>query len=89
MNGLTGKAAHDAEGLRERNVSIQASDGDEARQAVLHLNALEERANKNEKDRKTFGRTPGGIGKKGSFRPAKENLLLRSEQYLHWHGALN
>jgi hypothetical protein len=63
MSGLTGKAALDAQGLRDRNVSLQANDDEEARKAVLHLNALEEKAEKNEKDKKTFGRTPDGIGK--------------------------
>jgi hypothetical protein len=63
MNGHTGKAALDVEGLRERNVSLQANDDVAARKAVLHLNALEEKAEKKDKDRKTFGRTPDGIGK--------------------------
>jgi hypothetical protein len=63
MSGLTGKAALGAEGLRERNVSLRANDEDEARMAVLHLNALEEKAEKSDKDKKTFGRTPDGIGK--------------------------
>lgn len=64
MSGITGKAAEDADGLRERNVSIQAKDDDEARRTVLHLNDLEENAEKTEKDKKTFGRTPDGIGKR-------------------------
>jgi hypothetical protein len=63
MNGLTGKAALDVEGLRERNVSLQTNNDAVARKAVLHLNALEEKAEKKDKDRKTFGRTPDGIGK--------------------------
>lgn len=62
MSGLTGKAALDAEGVRERNVSLQTKNADEARRAVLHLNALEEKADKKEKDKKTYGRTPEGIG---------------------------
>ena len=64
MSGLTGKAAVKADDLRERNIPIQASNGEEARSAVLHLNALEENAEKTEKDKKTFGRTPEGIGKR-------------------------
>lgn len=48
------------EGLRQRNAPIQASSQTEAREAVLHLNALEENSAKDEKDRKTFGRTPSG-----------------------------
>ncbi|KAF7513066.1 phosphatidylethanolamine N-methyltransferase [Endocarpon pusillum] len=61
MNGLTGKAALDTQGLRERNISLQTNGDDEAREAVLHLNALEENGEKQEKDKKTFGRTPDGI----------------------------
>jgi hypothetical protein len=75
MNGLTGKAALDAEGLRERNVSLQANGHEEARKAVLHLNALEEKAEKEEQDRKTFGRTPDGIGEDISSRFAMEDKL--------------
>jgi hypothetical protein len=75
MNGLTGKAALDAEGLRERNVSLQANGDEEARKAVLHLNALEEEAEKEEQDRKTFGRTPDGIGEDISSRLAMEDML--------------
>lgn len=63
MSGLTGKAAVEADQLRECNIPIQANNGEEARRAVLHLNALEENAEKTEKDKKTFGRTPEGIGK--------------------------
>ena len=72
MSGLTGKAALDAEDLRRRNVSLRANDDEEARKAVLHLNALEERAEKKEEDRKTFGRTPDGIGKEAGFVSARE-----------------
>ena len=67
MNGLTGKAALDTQGLRERNISLQTNGDDEARKAVLHLNALEENGEKQDKDKKTFGRTPDGIGKGSRF----------------------
>jgi hypothetical protein len=63
MNGLTGNDASGVERLRERNVSLHTNGDVAARRAVLHLNALEENADKKEKDRKTFGRTPDGIGK--------------------------
>jgi hypothetical protein len=63
MSSLSGQAALDAEGLRERNVSLQAQNDAQAREEVLRLNALEESANKKEEDRKTFGRTPDGVGK--------------------------
>ena len=52
------------EGLRKRpNAPIRAATQGEARQAVLQLNALEEKSAKDEKDKKTFGRTPDGTGK--------------------------
>ncbi|KAK4934846.1 phosphatidylethanolamine N-methyltransferase [Elasticomyces elasticus] len=47
-----------ADGLRQRNAPIRANTSEEARQAVLDLNAAEENSDKPEKDRKTFGRTP-------------------------------
>lgn len=72
MNGLTDKAVLDIEGLRERNVSLQTNDDVAARKAVLQLNALEETADKKEKDKKTFGRTPDGIGKDIDRRMAEE-----------------
>jgi hypothetical protein len=62
MNGDV-KSSLDAENLRKRNVPIQARSEDEARNAVLQLNAHEERTSKDEKDRKTFGRTPDGTGR--------------------------
>ncbi|KIV93589.1 hypothetical protein PV10_04792 [Exophiala mesophila] len=49
-----------ADGLRKRKDSNQKATEDEARQAVLHLNALEENSDKAEKDRKTYGRSPDG-----------------------------
>ena len=52
----------DASHLRERNVPQQARSDQEAREAVLHLNAEEEKGEKKEKDKKTYGRTPNGIG---------------------------
>lgn len=52
-----------AEDLRKRNVPTQVRSEDEARNAVLELNAQEERTTKDEKDRKTFGRTPDGTGR--------------------------
>lgn len=52
----------DSEGLRQRNIPVQASSKEQARQTVLQLNALEEKTDKNEADKKTFGRTPDGTG---------------------------
>lgn len=45
-----------------RNAPIHANTEEDARQAVLQLNALEEKSAKDEKDRKTYGRTPDGTG---------------------------
>ena len=73
-------------------MSLQAIDDEEARRAVLHLNALEEKDDKTERDRKTFGRTPDGIGKGIGIRSARELLLapamipacwLRLEKLMH------
>lgn len=52
----------ETEGLRNRGAPMQTSSEGEARKAVLELNALEEKAVKDEKDKKTFGRTPDGKG---------------------------
>lgn len=49
-----------SDGLRKRAISVHATTEDEARQAVLQLNALEENSDKAEKDRKTYGRSPDG-----------------------------
>lgn len=50
----------ESDGLRQRNVPVQATSTEEARQAVLQLNALEEKTKRNETDKKIFGRTPDG-----------------------------
>ena len=51
------------ESLRQRNAPLQTNSESEARRTVLELNALEEKKDvKNEKDKKTFGRTPDGTG---------------------------
>jgi len=52
----------ETEGLRQRNVPVQAKSNEEARQTVLQLNALEDRTDKDDADKKTFGRTPDGKG---------------------------
>ena len=40
----------------------QAKTADEARNAVLELNAAEEKADKDESEKRTYGRTAGGTG---------------------------
>ena len=62
MGFLESSETVDAARLRERNVPQQARNDEEARAAVLELNAKEEEEQKCEKDKKTFGRTPDGIG---------------------------
>lgn len=60
MDGDADNLGTAAQGLRQRNVPLQAASEDEARKTVLKLNALEEEATKDEKARRTFGRTPTG-----------------------------
>ena len=62
MNGRASGLALNADSLRERNVPVRARTEDDARKAVLELNAHEERTQKDEQNRKTYGRTPEGIG---------------------------
>lgn len=59
---MTSLSDLDTSGLRERNVPIHTGTEDAARAAVIGLNAEEENGGKDEKDRKTFGRTPDGTG---------------------------
>ncbi|KIX08228.1 uncharacterized protein Z518_02884 [Rhinocladiella mackenziei CBS 650.93] len=49
-----------AECLRKRNAPIKAETEEEARKTVLELNAFEEKSSKDEKNRKTYGRTSDG-----------------------------
>jgi hypothetical protein len=78
---MSGKTVLETEGLRARNGSIQTNGGTDAQRAVLHLNALEEKAEKEDKDKKTFGRTPDGIGK-GHGRHAASAELLQLRLHL-------
>jgi len=51
-------------GLRERNTNTtRHASVEEARQAVRELNVMEFNSEKEMKDKRTFGRTPDGIGK--------------------------
>jgi hypothetical protein len=59
---MNGTAALNADGLRERNVPARACTEDDVRKVVLELNAHEERTQNDEQKRKTYGRTPEGIG---------------------------
>lgn len=67
MSGLDHQAGVDASGLRERlpqkpEAPIKASSPETAQDAVRKLNDDEQKENKEEKDRKTYGRTPDGTG---------------------------
>lgn len=57
----------DASGLRERlskqpDAPVKASSVETAQDAVKQLNNAEQRDGKEEKDQKTYGRTPDGTG---------------------------
>lgn len=57
----------DTSGLRERlskkpDSPIKASSVETAQDAVKQLNDQEQRENKDEKERQTYGRTPDGTG---------------------------
>ncbi len=53
--------AHD--GLRERNVPQRLPSAAGAKESVQNLNDEEQHTEKDEKDKKTFGRTPNGTGR--------------------------
>ena len=53
----------DEAGLRERNTPQCAPTAEMAKQAVQELNAEEYHSQKDMKDKRTFGRTSGGIGR--------------------------
>ena len=56
------KSDMDAQGLRERNKPLQANDEETAKKTVLELNAAEAATDKKDADKKTYGRTPSGVG---------------------------
>ena len=62
MMGTSALDQSKADGLRERNKPMETNDADIAKQAVLQLNAAEEAADKADSEKKTYGRTPGGVG---------------------------
>ena len=53
----------DSSGLRERNTPQHTPSPEIAKETVLGLNAEEFHSNKSSKDKRTFGRTPDGVGK--------------------------
>lgn len=67
MSSANGSVGANMEGLRERlphqpEAPIKAENVDVAQDAVKVLNEQEAGQNKQEKDKKTFGRTPDGTG---------------------------
>lgn len=52
----------DAEGLRERKIPQHTSASESVEAGVWNLNSKEEHAEKDDKEKKTFGRTPNGTG---------------------------
>ena len=53
---LRGGAPHSTVTSQKRDISV------DAREKVLELNSAEDMNGKDEKDRRTYGRTPDGIG---------------------------
>lgn len=74
----------DSSGLRERNKPTQADTPEEARKVVVELNAVEESKSDDDKHKKTYGRTPDGIGRCQLFQNSKgdgdlsHNTILRA-----------
>jgi hypothetical protein len=86
MNGRASGLALNADSLRERNVPVRARTEDDARKAVLELNAYEERTQKDEQNRKTYGRTPEGIGLSS---PQHQEIYLSSLRVAHAHTSVS
>jgi phosphatidylethanolamine N-methyltransferase len=64
MSTSTGASDVDAAKLRLRTSPTTTASGTQsAQETVRTLNATEAKADKDEKDRKTYGRTPDGTGK--------------------------
>lgn len=82
-------AGIDASGLRERlsnkpDAPQKALSVDTAQQAVQALNRQEEKENKAEKDKKTYGRTPDGTGEYFQCSPRRDvsGAFVVALQYL-------
>jgi phosphatidylethanolamine N-methyltransferase len=72
----------DASGLRERltqqsDAPQKASSSETAHETVRALNEQEAKGDKDEKDRKTFGRTPDGTGEYFQCSPRYDSTLDR------------
>jgi hypothetical protein len=86
MNGNASGVAINADSPRERNVPVRAHTENDARKAVLELNAYEERTQKDEQNRRTYGRTPEGIGLSP---PQHQEIYLSSLQVAHAHASVS
>ena len=67
MSEASGSAGIDASGLRERlpqqtDAPLKAESADAAQDAVRQLNQQEQSQDKDEKEKKTYGRTSDGTG---------------------------
>ncbi len=67
MSELVGEAGVDVDGLRERlpqhpEAPQEAESVEAAQEAVKTLNEDESKKGKDDKDKKTYGRTPDGTG---------------------------
>jgi hypothetical protein len=75
----------DASGLRERltqqpDAPQKASSLESAHETVRTLNEQEAKGDKDEKDRKTYGRTPDGTGEYFQCSPKYDNTIVRVSQ---------
>ncbi len=72
MSDTNHQTGIDASGLRERlpqqpDAPIKAIDVDTAQDAVKKLNEDQQRDGKDEKEKKTYGRTPDGTGEYSAY----------------------
>ena len=65
--------------LRERNIPQRTPSVEVAQETVQRLNAEEYHSDKDEKNRRTFGRTPDGVGKQSSRCYGSSEALLQDD----------
>ena len=80
MSTLHRTGGLDQDGLRERNVPQQACSTTQARQMVQGLNSEQQQNEKDEKDKKTYGRTPDGTGRCCLFARGRGALIVRASR---------
>ena len=62
MSKRSFQAGHDSSGLRERNTPQRMPTSQIAKETAQELNAEEFLSNKTSQEKRTFGRTPDGVG---------------------------